>query len=156
MPPWPEWQFEYIGSRFLGKLLGMWTGLWVSFVRKLFRLFTRERSGFAGHNSNRSYITRDGRPWETGFSLIKRFSKIAVSTVLTLAVWRLATLTTVWSAVGNSGHRVLAAVLLLVSAVWVVSLIWICLSKSGRRKVSIARGPSIKPRSMRSNRARTS
>lgn len=27
MPPWPEWQFEYIGSRFLGRLLGLWSSL---------------------------------------------------------------------------------------------------------------------------------
>ncbi len=45
MPPWPEWQFEYMGSRFLGKLLGLWSSLWVSLVRKLFRLLTKSTVG---------------------------------------------------------------------------------------------------------------
>src|SRR2546428_14148845 len=37
MPPWPEWQFEYIGTRFLGKLLGLWSAFWVNLLKKLFR-----------------------------------------------------------------------------------------------------------------------
>ena len=41
MAPWPEWQFEYVGTRFLGKLLGLWTALWVSLARRLFWLLTK-------------------------------------------------------------------------------------------------------------------
>jgi hypothetical protein len=41
MAPWPEWQFEYVGTRFLGKLLGQWTTLWVSLIRRLFRLLLK-------------------------------------------------------------------------------------------------------------------
>ena len=41
MAPWPEWQFEYVGTRFLGKLLGWWTTVWVSLIRQIFRLRPR-------------------------------------------------------------------------------------------------------------------
>jgi hypothetical protein len=155
MPPWPEWQFEYVGSRFLGKLLGLWSGLWVSLIRKLFRLVTRDR-GVAENRSNHSQVTRDGRSLGTGFSFITGFSKIAVSTLLTLAVWRIATLQTVWSAVGDSGRRVLAAILLLVSASWVISLLWISCSRSRRKRIVVAASPSVKARYIRSNSAKAS
>jgi hypothetical protein len=36
MPPWPEWQIEYVGSSFLGKLLGLWCGFWISVLKRLF------------------------------------------------------------------------------------------------------------------------
>ena len=56
MPPWPDWQFEYMGSRFLGRLLGLWSSLWVSVVRKLFQLLTkasRSRREASSWNSDR-------------------------------------------------------------------------------------------------------
>jgi hypothetical protein len=39
MPPWPEWQVEYVGSSFLGKLLGIWLGFWISLLKRLFLIF---------------------------------------------------------------------------------------------------------------------
>lgn len=156
MPPWPEWQFEYVGSRFLGKLLGLWSGLWVSMIRKLFRLLTRDPRGFAENKSNHSQVTRNGRSLGTGFSLIAGFSKITVSTLLTLTVWGIATQKTVWSAVGDSGHRALAAILLLVSASWVVSLLWISCSRLRRKRIPVAASPSVKARYIRSNSAKAS
>ncbi len=36
MPPWPEWQAEYIGAIFLGKLLGLWFAFLISIVKKVF------------------------------------------------------------------------------------------------------------------------
>jgi hypothetical protein len=41
MAPWPEWQFEYVGTRFLGKLLGWWTTLWAGLIRQVFRLLSK-------------------------------------------------------------------------------------------------------------------
>ena len=126
MPPWPEWQFEYMGSRFLGRLLGLWSTLWVSIVRMLFRLLTKTAR-------NRRDSSNDTRPSGTDFSFARKFSKMSASTLLTVAVWRIVTLKAVWVAAGESGDRILTAILLFVSASWVISLIWICFSQSKRQ-----------------------
>lgn len=148
MPPWPEWQFEYMGSRFLGRLLGLWSSLWVSLVRKLFQLLTktaRNRRDSSSCNSNGYNSLEDTRPSETEFSFARKLSKIAVSTLLTLGVWRIITLKAVWLAAGVSGDRILAAALLFVSASWVISLVWICFSKSKRKKIPATARPLCKP-----------
>jgi hypothetical protein len=148
MPPWPEWQFEYMGSRFLGRLLGLWSSLWVSLVRKLFRLLTkaaRNRCDSSSCNSNGYNPLDDTRPSETEFSFAKKLSRMAVSTLLTLGVWRIITLKAVWLAAGESGDRILTAILLFVSASWVISLVWISFSKSKRKKISATPQPFRKP-----------
>lgn len=148
MPPWPEWQFEYMGSRFLGRLLGLWSSLWVSVVRRLFQLLTkasRNRRGSSCWNSDRYNVLNDTRPPETEFSFARKLSRMAVSTLLTLGVWRIITLKAVWLAAGASGDRILAAVLLFVSASWVISLVWICFSKSKPKKIPAAARPLHKP-----------
>jgi hypothetical protein len=61
---------------------------------------------------------------------------MAISTLLTLGVWRIATLNSLWLATNASVHRFIAAVLLLVSAGWVISLIWIVLSKRQPRRIA--------------------
>ncbi len=148
MPPWPEWQFEYMGSRFLGKLLGLWSSLWVSLVRKLFRLLTkavRNRCDSSSYHSNGYNRLDDTRPSETEFSFAKKLSRMAVSTLLTLGVWRIVTLKAVWLAAGASGDLILAAVLLFVSASWVISLVWICFLKSKPQKIPATARPLRKP-----------
>src|SRR5437868_1436896 len=117
MPPWPQRQFEYIGSRFLGRLLGLWSSMWVSLVRKLFQLLTkasRNRREFSSRDSNRYNFLNDTRPSETEFSFARKLSRMAISTLLALGVWRIITLKAVWLAAGASGDRILAAVLLFV------------------------------------------
>lgn len=160
MPPWPEWQFEYMGSRFLGRLLGLWSSLWVSLVRKLFQSFTktaRNRRDPSSGNSNGYYLD-DPRPSETEFSFARKLSRMAISTLLTLGVWRIITLKAVWVAAGESGDRILSAILLFVSASWVISLVWICFSKSRKTESSFftTTRPQRKPRYTRSPRARAS
>ena len=159
MPPWPDWQFEYMGSRFLGRLLGLWSSLWVSVVRKLFQLLTkasRSRRGASSWDSDRYNFLNDTRQSETKFSFARKLSWMAVSTLLTLGVWRIVILRAVWLAAGASADRILAAVLLFVSASWVISLVWICFSKSKPKKIPAAAGPLRKPISSRSSGAKAS
>jgi hypothetical protein len=149
MPPWPEWQFEYMGSRFLGRLLGLWSGLWVSLVRKLFQLLTRtarNRRDPLSRNSHGYDSLDDTRPSETEFSFARKLSRMAISTLLTLGVWRIITLKAVWLAAGARGDRILAAVLLVVSASWVISLVWICFSKSGQTEILAATARPVRKR----------
>jgi hypothetical protein len=160
MPPWPEWQFEYMGSRFLGRLLGLWSRLWVSLVRKLFQLLTKTARNPRDSSSCNSYgysSLDDTRRSETEFSFARKLSRIAISTMLTLGVWRIITLKVVWVAARESGDRILTAILLFVSASWVISLVWICFSKSRQTDIRGATtGPPRKTRYTRSPRARAS
>ena len=137
MPPWPDWQFEYMGSRFLGRVLSLWSSLWVSVVRKLFQLLTkasRSRREASSWDSDGYNFPNGTQQSETEFSFARKLSRMAVSTLLTVGVWRIVTLKAVWLAVGAGGDRILAAVLLFVSASWVISLVWICFSKSESKK----------------------
>jgi hypothetical protein len=160
MPPWPEWQFEYMGSRFLGRLLGLWSSLWVSLVTKLFQLLTktaRNRRDSSSCNCNGYNSLDDTRPSETEFSFAKKLSRMAVSTLLTLGVWRIITLKAVWLAAGERGDRILTAILLFVSASWVISLVWIWLSKSRLKGIPAATArPPRKSRYAGSTNARAS
>jgi hypothetical protein len=160
MPPWPEWQFEYMGSRFLGRLLGLWSSLWVSLVRKLFQLLTktaRNRRDSSSWNSNGYNSLDDTRPSETEFSFARKLSRMAVSTLLTLGVWRIITLKAVWLAAGERGDRILAAILLFVSASWVISLVWIWFSKARQKGIPAATArPLRKSRYAGSTNARAS
>jgi hypothetical protein len=160
MPPWPEWQFEYMGSRFLGRLLGLWSRLWVSLVRKLFQLLTKTARNPRDSSTCNSYgysSLDDTRRSENEFSFARKLSRIAISTMLTLGVWRIITLKVVWVAAGESVDRILTAILLFVSASWVISLVWICFSKSRQTDIRGATtGPPRKTRYTRSPRARAS
>ena len=151
MPPWPEWQLEYIGTRYLGKLLALWTALWIAVFRKIFRLI------FSGRRNSHSLTERGNQGLSdvhlrSEYSLAKRLYKMTISTLLTLGVWRIATLNSIWIATNASVHRFIAAVLLLVSAGWVISLIWIVLSK--RQPRGIARERSYVSPFGRSNHAK--
>jgi hypothetical protein len=134
MPPWPEWQLEYIGTRYLGKLLALWTAFWITIFRKIFRLiFNARRNSRSLAERSRNQSLSDVH-LRSEHSIAKRLYKMAISTLLTLGVWRIATLNSLWLATNASVHRFIAVVLLLVSAVWVISLIWIVLSKRQPRK----------------------
>ena len=139
MPPWPEWQLEYIGTRYLGKLLALWTAFWILVFRKIFRLI------FTGRRNSHSLTERGCKQGlsdvrlRSEYSVAKRLYKMAISTLLTLGVWRIATLNSIWIATNASVHRFIAAVLLLVSAGWVISLIWIVLSKRQPSRIASER-----------------
>ena len=136
MPRWQEWRFEYIGSRFLGRLLGLWWYLWALLVLRLFRVLAkaaRNRRDASYGDPNRRHSIDDIRPSGTEFSFARRLSWMTVSTLATLGVWKIITIKTVWIVVGESGDRMLAAVLLFVSASWITSLVWICLFPSRKR-----------------------
>jgi len=157
MPPWPDWQFEYMGSRFLGRVLSLWSSLWVSVVRKLFQLLTktsRSRREASSWDSDGYNFLNGTRQSEPEFSFARKLSRMAVSTLLTVGVWRIVTLKAVWLAVGAGGDRILAAVLLFVSASWVISLVWICFSKSKPKKIPAAARPLRKPIYTRSSGAK--
>ena len=122
MPPWPEWQVEYVGSSFLGKLLGLWCGFWISLPKRLFLIF-----GTRAENS---------KPYDRAGARVSRFEiraklyRTIISTLLMLGIWRLATLKPFWLAFNESGHRVIVALLFLLTASWMMSVVWICSSKA--------------------------
>ena len=129
MPPWPEWQVEYIGTRFLGKLLGLWSVFWISILRKLFHGFGengRNPAGFSTRNSIGTIQGKSDRPWT--FASVK-IRQVLLLTIVMLSLWRLATLRPIWSAADEQGHRVIVAFLFLVTACWLISAVWIFLKK---------------------------
>jgi len=125
MPPWQEWQIEYVGSSFLGKLLGLWCGFWISLLKRLFFIF-----GTPTENSNPD--SRAGTRLST-FAIRAKLYWIAISTLLMLGIWRLATLKPFWLAFNESGHRIIVSSLFLLTASWTMSIIWICSSKARKR-----------------------
>ena len=50
MPPWPEWQVEYVVSSFLGRLLGVWCGFWITLPKRLFRILEANIENAKPHN----------------------------------------------------------------------------------------------------------
>ena len=131
MPPWPEWQFEYVGSRFLGRLLGLWSSFCVSVIWRLFRLALATVRGprVSGDlTSQAASYACDGPP-RTEPSFLGRLSKMAISTLGTVGVWSAITWKPIWIAAGPTGDIILTVVLLFVSAAWPISLVWIWFSK---------------------------
>lgn len=134
MPPWPEWQVEYVGASFLGKLLGFWSAFWISLLKKLLRW-----SG-TGVNNSRQVAYRHRTHGDLGndarlstFQVRKKLYRMAISTCLMLGFWRVATLRPLWLSVSESGHRVVLGFLFLLTASWMMSMVWICLSKPHTR-----------------------
>jgi len=125
MPPWPEWQVEYIGSSFLGKLLGLWCGFWISLPKRLFLIFEK-------HTEKSSPYDRSATRFST-FEIRAKLYRTTISTLLMLGIWRLATLKPFWLAFDESGHRIIVALLFLLTASWMMSIIWICSSKNHKR-----------------------
>ena len=110
MPPWFVWP-DYLGTDAMGRLIGWWLRFCVSLPRKLVALVVR--------NEER----RPKGSW------LRRVGKMAVSTLLTLGVWTVVTWKPLWAAAGAQGDRVLAVILIFVSAAWPISLVWIWFSK---------------------------
>jgi hypothetical protein len=133
MPPWLDWldwlKWDYIGAGALGKILGVWFRFCVWIVRKLFR-WTLTRS------SLNDQISHQDPPISTGAPFWVKLAKIAVSTFLTVAMWVAITRKPVWSAAGPKGDRLLGLVLILASAGWPMSLLWISVSKPRHKNIT--------------------
>jgi hypothetical protein len=157
MRPWFDW-LEYLGADAIGRAIGLWFRFCWSLVKNASRLLTRAARNPASSamlvSKHDSLGHFDGPLW-MGLSPRRKIKRIMVSTVFTLAVWRIVTLKAVWLAAGESGDRILAAVLLLVSALWVISVVLICFAKSKRKKIPATAHPLPKIRYTGSTSAKT-
>jgi len=139
MPPWLDWldwlKWDCIGAGALGKILGAWFGFCTSIIRRLFRwVLTVTTSPTRSILTAR--ISRQDPPIQTRTSSRRKLPKIAVSTLLTVAVWVVITWKPVWFAAGAEGDRLLTVVLILTSAAWPISLLLILFSKPIRKDMT--------------------
>lgn len=138
MPPWLDWldwlKWDSLGAGVIGKVLGLWFRACATVVKGIWQLFLsrgpRDRS-LAPVPTFKSFTKHD--PGE--HLLVKKTINITISTALTLLIWKMLTWKPVWNSAGPRGDRILAAILVLVSALWIVSLISICFWKPGRSRV---------------------
>lgn len=162
MRPWLDWldwlKWDCIGAGIVGRILGLWFRVCVSAIRGSFRFVHGHLGHFAADISNHSDFETANRQLSVGSSSFGKLGKTTISTLLTLLVWRIITMKAVWIAAGESGDRILTAILLLVSASWVISLVWICFSRSRQTETPAVTKtrPQRKPRYTRSVRARAS
>ena len=139
MQPWLDW-LDYFGADGLGRLTGLWLKFCLSLPRRLVHLL-----GGLWRNNPRlgqPVLQREGcshRSRSKGLPLGK-LGRIIISTAVTLLVWDVATWKPLWTAAGRGGERILAAILLLVSASWVISLVWVCFSKPQPRGTGFTSG----------------
>jgi hypothetical protein len=144
---WFDW-LEYLGADAIGRAIGLWLRFCLSLVKSGFRFLTgtaRNPIDSATQISNPDGVAPFDRSQRGYLSPLRKIYGIAISTAVTLVVWRIVTLKTVWLAAGASGDRILAALLLFVSASWVISLIWICFSKSESKNIRPIAQPLRKP-----------
>jgi hypothetical protein len=137
MPPWSDW-LDYFGADAIGRVLGLWLkfcfGL-PKFLLSRFRILSRNTPRPRGGPyaaSTHSEVTK---------RLRSRFAdtvKIVMATLLTLVVWAIATSKPIWTAAGTDGDRVLAGVLMLVSATWVISVFWIVFSQPRKKRIAVS------------------
>ena len=149
MPPlldWLDWlKWDCVGAGIVGRIIGLWFKICVSLVRKLFEFLRRAPRDLVAFISNGNDIEAPKRDLTAESWSLGKLGKTTIATLLTLLVWRIVTLKAVWLAAGAGGDRILAAVLLFVSASWVISLVWICFSKSKPKKIPAAARPLRKP-----------
>jgi len=162
MRPWLDWldwlKWDCLGAGIVGRILGLWFRVCVSATKRLFRFVPGRLRGFVGYISTRSDFETPDRQWSAVPWSRGKLGKTAISTLLTLVIWRIITLKAVWVAAGESGDRILTAILLFVSASWVISLVWICFSKSRQTEIPAATTTRLlhKPRCTGSTRAKAS
>jgi hypothetical protein len=141
MPPWPDWldwlKWDCIGAGIIGKILGHWFKLCVSAPRMLLVIVFSRLPRILGYSSQHGATKAPNQRLWGRSPHFRKLAKLAASTFLTLVVWSTVTWKSLWNNAGPVGDRILAAVLLLVSASWVISLGWICFSKAGQRDVAV-------------------
>jgi hypothetical protein len=69
-------------------------------------------------------------------SRLRRAIRIAMATLLTLLFWAIVTSRPVWTAARTDGDRILAGVLMLVNAVWLIFVFWIFFSQPRKKRVA--------------------
>jgi hypothetical protein len=138
MPPWLDWldwlKWDCVGAGIVGRIIGLWFRICVSVIRRLSQFLYQGPRGLVAYISNRNDRETPKRELTAESLSLRKLGKTTIATLLTLLVWRIVTLKAVWLAAGPDGDRILAAVLLFVSASWVISLVWICFSKSESKK----------------------
>ena len=145
MPPWLDW-VDHFGADALGRLTGLWLNFCLSLPRRFVHLLARVWT--TRHRSQAGSLGKDcDRPSHSNRLVLSRLGKVIVSTSLTLLLWSIITWKPFWIAAGRNGERILSAVLLLLSASWVISLFWICFFKPRRSKVAVPVGSSADARS---------
>ena len=160
MPPWLDWlewlKWDSIGAGVIGRILGLWFGVCVSAIRTLLRIVLGQQRGFAGYAHSHSDYRAFNQRLSVAPSPRAKLFRLTVSTLLTFVAWVTITWKPLWTAAGPRGDRVLAAILLLVNASWLISLVRICCSKSRRKGTAVAASPSVKARYIRSSSAKAS
>lgn len=138
MPPWLDWldwlKWDSIGAGVIGKILGLWFRACATVIRGIFRPFLSREPRIRSSAPIPAFEPSQLEDF-VGHSLVRKATKILVPTALTLLVWATLTWKPVWNSVGPRGDRILAAILLVVSAFWIISLVSICLWKPRHRRV---------------------
>ncbi len=149
MPPWLDWldwlKWDCVGAGIVGRIIGLWFRICVSVIRRLFQFLYQRLRGLVAYISDRNDFETPKRELTAESSPLGKLGKTTIATLFTLMVWRIVTLKAVWLAAGAIGDRILAAVLLFVSASWVISLVWIWFSKSESKKIRPIARPLRKP-----------
>jgi hypothetical protein len=137
MPPWSDW-LDYFGADAIGRVVGLWLkfcfGL-PKFLLSRFRILARNTprpSGVPCAASTHSEVTSRFRSW------FAKTVKIVMATLLTLVVWVIVTSKPIWTAAGTDGDRILAGLLMLVSATWVISVFWIFFSQPRKKSIAVS------------------
>ena len=137
MPPWVDW-LDYFGADAIGKVVGFWLRFCFSLPRLLLsRLRIRARNtSESGRKIDHIKSTHSGVSghFQSGLAKIIR---IIVATLVTLAVWAIVTSKPIWTAAGADGDRILAGVLMLVNATWVILVLWILFSQPKKKRISV-------------------
>ena len=137
MPPWSDW-LDYFGADAIGRVVGLWLKFCFSLPKFLLSRL-RILSGSTRRLRDRRYPvpTRNKMTGRLRPRLIKVI-KIVVATLMTLVFWTIVTAKQVWTAAGTDGDRILAGVLMLVSAMWVISVFWIFFSQPRKKRVAVS------------------
>jgi hypothetical protein len=137
MPPWSDW-LDYFGADAIGRVVGLWLKFCFGFPK-----FLLSRSRILSRNTPRpsdlpyaaSTNSEVMRRFRSGFA---KTVKIVMATLLTLVVWAIVTSKPVWTAAGTDGDRILAGVLMLISATWVISVFWIFFSQRRKKRIAVS------------------
>lgn len=136
MPPWSDW-LDYFGADAIGRVVGLWLkfcfGL-PKFLLSRLKILSRNTPGTSDiHYPPSTHSEMTGR-FRSGLA---KSIRIVMATLLTLVAWAIVTSKPVWTAAGTDGDRILAGVLMLASATWVVSVFWILFSQPRKKRVAI-------------------
>jgi hypothetical protein len=137
MPPRAD-LLDYFGADAIGGVVGLWLRFCVNLPRLLLSHLRIRRENRLESGSKIDYLKRTHSgvsiPFQWGRAKI---SRIVVATLVTLVVWAIATSKPVWNLAGPDGDRILAGVLMLVNATWVILVFYILLSRPKKKRLSV-------------------